>query len=123
MAKKIWVVDDDIGMLRLVESVLTASGYEVATYNTPKNLLKPLKNEMPELVILDIIMPHIDGYKMCSEIKKLYNNKIKVLLFTAQSYEKDLIKDAHKDFGADDFVTKPFDTKIFLQKVEKLIGK
>ncbi len=123
MAKKVWVVDDDIGMLRLVESVLTSNGYQVTTFNLPKIVLKSMKNDLPELVILDIIMPHMDGYKLCSEIKDMYKNKVKVMLFTAQSYEKELIKEAHKDFGADDYVTKPFDTKMLLQKVEKLVGK
>lgn len=122
MAKKILVIDDDHGSLLLVESLLKANGYEVLTLDFPKDTMKLIKRERPDLVLLDILMPYKDGYKVCEEIKTVYGKKIPVIVFTAKPYEKDLIPEAHKDFGADDYVLKPFDSKTLLEKIKKLAG-
>jgi len=121
MSKKILVIDDDPGALKLVESILTAKGYQVITLNYPKHVINIIKKENPDLVILDIIMPYKDGYKVCEEIKGLFSNRIPVMVCTSQPYEKEFIKDAHKDFGADDYLIKPFESKILLEKIDKLI--
>ncbi|MDP2939133.1 MAG: response regulator transcription factor [Candidatus Omnitrophota bacterium] len=120
MAKKILVVDDDVSSLKLTESVLKSAGYDVLTLDYPKYVLKVIKEEKPALVVLDIIMPYKDGYALCEEIKKIFCNKIPVLLCTAKSYEQDLIEKAYKDFGADDFIIKPFEAEDLLQKIKAL---
>ena len=102
------VVDDDMNATRLAESILKAEGHQVIILNYPKPIFKVVKTEQPDLIICDIIMPRLDGYALCKEIKELYRGKIPVILCTAKSYEKDLIENAHKDFGADDFIFKPF---------------
>lgn len=121
MSKKILVIDDDPGTLKLLESVLQSMNYTCVTIKNPKDALKTIQNIMPDMVLLDIIMPEIDGYSLCKEIKSLYGNKIPIIIFTAQSYEKDLIQEAYKDFGADDYLTKPFDTQQFIQKIKKVL--
>ena len=120
MAKKILIVDDDTNALQLAESILKSKGYDVVALNHPRYIFKVIKEERPNLVISDIIMPNKDGYAICAEIKQLYRDAIPVLLCTSQSYEQDLIATACKDFGAEDFIIKPFKADELLKKVEKI---
>lgn len=121
MAKKILVVDDNRETTRLVEGLLTSNGYEVISLNFPKSVLKVIKQENPSLVLLDIIMPYKDGYKVCEEIKTAFGEKVPVILFTSQPYEKDFIQQAFKDFGADDYLIKPFNPEELLEKIKKFV--
>lgn len=123
MSKKILLVDDDVSSLQLAESILKPAGYEVLTLNFPKFALKTIREEKPNLVVLDIIMPYQDGYALCQEIKKIFCNKIPVLLCTAKSYEKEMIESACKDFGADGFMIKPFKKEELLEKVKSASEK
>ncbi len=119
--KKIMVIDDDSGTLHMLESILTKNGFSVTTLNFPKNALKIIKTDTPDLILLDILMPYKDGYTLCEEIKTTFSNKIPVITFTSNSYEKSYIEDAYKDFGADDFIIKPFKTVNLLKKIKNLL--
>ncbi len=123
MVKKILLIDDDTNALQTAEAILKSAGYNVLTLNFPKFALKIIKDERPDLVISDIIMPYTDGYALCDEIKKVFINKIPVLLCTAKSYEQDLIETSYKDFGADDFIIKPYKKEELLEKVKALSEK
>ncbi|MFH1655046.1 MAG: response regulator [Candidatus Omnitrophota bacterium] len=120
---KILVVDDDRDATRAAEVILKKGGFEVVILNYPKDVFKVVKTEKPDLIISDIIMPRWDGYALCKEIKELYRNKIPVILCTAKSYEQELIEKAHKEFGADDFIFKPFKEDVLVQKVEAVLEK
>ena len=122
-AKKILIVDDTPEALKAAEEILKKAKYDVTTLNNPKFVFKLLKQERPDVVILDIIMPPLDGYTVCQEIRKLYGDKIPVLLSTAQSYEQDLVQSAHKEFGADDFILKPVNPEELVSKVKFLVKK
>ncbi|MBL7130707.1 MAG: response regulator transcription factor [Candidatus Omnitrophica bacterium] len=121
MPKKILVVDDNTDALRTAEAILKKARYEVITLNNPKFIFKLIKHERPDVVVLDIIMPPLDGYTVCQEIRKLYGDKIPVLLCTAQSYEQDLIQKAYKEFGANDYILKPVKSEEFLPKIKTLV--
>lgn len=121
--KKILVVDDNPDALRTAEAILKKAKYEVIALDTPRFVFKVLKTERPDVVVLDIIMPHMDGYAVCKEIRKLYADKIPILLCTAQSYEQDLVQSAYKDFGANDYILKPLKPDEFLEKIKTLIKK
>jgi DNA-binding response OmpR family regulator len=121
MKKKVLVVDDDKGTLVLAKNLLKEEGHEVIILDNPRFAIKKIKNEHPDLVILDILMPYKDGYKLCEEIKEAFHDKIPVIIFTSQPYEKDLIKDAYKDFGADDYLLKPFEPGAFIAKVNQYV--
>jgi len=121
--KKILVVDDTPEALKNAQDILTKAKYEVLTLDNPKFIFKVIKNEWPDLIILDIIMRPVDGYAVCAEIKKAYGDKFPILLCTAQSYEQDFIQRAHKEFGADDYTLKPLDPEVFLTKVKALLKK
>lgn len=118
---KILLVDDDMDATRAAERILKSAGFDVIILNYPKEVFKVIKTEKPDLVISDIIMPRIDGYALCKEIKELYRNKVPVILCTAKSYEQELIEKAHRDFGADGFLFKPFKEDELVGKVEKII--
>lgn len=119
--KKILVVDDTPEALKLAEEILRKAKYEVITLNNPKFVFKLLKQDRPDVVILDIIMPPLDGYTVCQEIRKLYGDKIPVLLSTAQSYEQDLVQSAHKEFGANDYILKPVNAEELVSKIKALV--
>ena len=121
--KKILVVDDTPEALKAAEEILKKARYEVVTLSNPKFIFKLIKQERPDAVVLDIIMPPLDGYTVCQEIRKLYGDKIPVLLSTAQSYEQDLVQNAYKEFGANDYILKPINAEEFLPKIKALIKK
>ena len=119
---KILIVDDDRNAARIAETTLKKAGYQVVCLNDPKFIFKVIKTEQPDVVLSDIIMPRLDGYALCKEIKELYRNKIPVVLCTAKSYEQELIEKAHKEFGADDFIFKPFKEEVLLEKVQSVLN-
>lgn len=122
-SKKILVVDDNPDALKNAEAILKKANYNVITLNNPKFIFKLIKEERPDAVVLDIIMPPLDGYAVCQEIRKLYGDKIPILLCTAQSYEQDFVQNAYKEFGANDYILKPVNAEAFLPKVKALIKK
>lgn len=121
--KKILVIDDDRGMTLMVESLLKSSGFDVVVMNYPKHVVKTIKTECPDLILCDVIMPYQDGYKVCEEVKQSFSNKIPIILFTCQPYEREFIEEAYRDFGADDYLRKPFEKQELVEKIEKLIAK
>jgi DNA-binding response OmpR family regulator len=123
MPKKILVVDDDLDSLRLAESILKPKGYEVLTLGQSRLVFKLVKSDKPDLIISDIIMPQLDGYALCDEMRKLYSGKIPIILCTSKPYERELIDKAYKDFGAQDFLMKPFKAEELLQKIQAIIGQ
>jgi len=121
MADKILIIDDEVEFSEMVKIQLENLGYEVVLLNSPKTAIKVIKNENPDLILCDILMPLKDGYQMCEEIKERFQNKIPVILCTAKSYEKEFIEGSYRDFGADDFMLKPFATEEISKKIERLI--
>lgn len=122
MAKKIVIFDDEPDILKVTEMRLKKSGYEVVTFSSSKNAIKDIKKEMPDLIMLDIAMPHKDGYQVCDEIRLDDDIKhLPVIVFTAQPLEKDFIDKAYDFYGATDFITKPFDVDELIAKVNKYL--
>ncbi len=122
--KKIVIFDDEVDMLTVTETILKSRGFEVATFDSSKNAIEDIKREKPDLILLDINMPHKDGYQVCDEIR--CDDEIKhipVIVFTAQPIEKDLIDKAHHFYGANDYVIKPFESDDLVEKIEKNISE
>ncbi len=101
---QILVVDDEPAIVRLVKSKLVADGYAVESANSGEMALEFLEDERPDLIILDVMMPGIDGYETLRRIRG--KTQIPVILLTARSGDADLSRGFHA--GADDYVTKPF---------------
>lgn len=118
--KSIMIVDDDRDLVNLVERVLTDEGYQVIRAYDGNSALALLKKDEPDLIILDILMPSIDGYSVCSNIKMDKTTKdIPVLILTALSSK--LNKQLAQDTGADGYITKPFNSKHLLDTIARLL--
>ncbi len=105
MAKHlILVVDDDVPILRLVRAKLQADGYSVMTAGSGEDALSALEEQRPDLVVLDLMMPGMDGFETMRRIRE--DSTIPIILLTARTGASDKIQGL--DLGADDYVTKPF---------------
>jgi len=98
------IVDDDIRMLRMMQRILELEGYRVRTASDGKAALDAFDEENPDLVLLDIMMPGLDGYQVLESIRK--HSDVPIIMITAK-LDVDSIKQA-VDLGADDYVKKPF---------------
>lgn len=119
--KKILVVDDEPGIVELLESRLKATGYQVSIAFDGVEALDKAKKEKPDLIILDLMLPKMDGYKVCALLKRdARYAKIPIVMFTARAQEED--RRMGLEAGADGYLTKPFDPQVLLDKIEQLIG-
>jgi DNA-binding response OmpR family regulator len=120
MAKKILVVDDEPHIVKLVASRLKANGYEVITAGDGQEALDTARTEKPDLIILDLMLPKMDGYKVCGFLKRdtKYVN-LPIIMFSARAQEED-IKTA-QEVGADAYITKPFKPDELLGKIKELL--
>lgn len=120
--KKILIIDDEISFVELVESILVRKGYEVSCAFDGKEGLKKLKDYMPDLLILDINMPKMNGIELYSKICKSYSRTtitpFPVLVVTA----REELRSFFEDIEADGFLSKPFEVQDLLNKVEKLLN-
>ena len=118
---KILVVDDEKDVTDLISFRLEASGYEVIKAYDGQEALEKARKEKPELIILDIMLPKMDGYKVCGLLKgDTRYNKVPILMFTAKAEESD--KKLGREVGADAYITKPFEAEVVLAKIKELLG-
>lgn len=119
--KKILVVDDDPYILMSLEFLMKKEGFDVKVARNGTEALDIIQQDTPELVLLDIMMPDMDGYAICKHIKS--NKKlqhIKVVFLSAKSKESDIQKGY--DLGASLYVTKPFSTRDLMKKLRELLA-
>jgi DNA-binding response OmpR family regulator len=119
MKKKIMVVDDDPNIVELISMYLLKENYEVAPFTSSQEAFDSFKREAPSLVLLDIMMPSLDGYQFLSEIRKFSN--IPVIMITAKGETFDKVLGL--ELGADDYLVKPFDTKELLARIKAVIRR
>ena len=113
------VVDDLAANVRLLEAVLSPKGFRVATASSGEEALDVLGKEHPDLVLLDIVMPGMDGYEVCRRIREDPGTAfLPVIMITASGEEQ---KICAIESGADDFINKPFDQAELLARVRSLV--
>lgn len=118
--KKILVIDDTELMVKLTTDVLTEHGYEVVSANNGVDGIKMVASEKPDLVLLDVVMPGIDGFEVCKLLRKdESNNLIPIIMLTAQGNEEDKL--AGLELGADDYITKPFNPRELVSRVRNTL--
>lgn len=116
---KILVVDDDYNICELIRLYLEKEGYEViVTYNGSK-ALEIFKSEAPSLVILDIMLPGMDGWQVCREIRRISNIPIIMLTAKGETFDKVL----GLELGADDYMVKPFETKELVARIKAVLRR
>lgn len=121
MLKKILVIDDERDLVETITFRLEAAGYKVITAGDGQEGLDKAREMKPDLILLDIMMPKMDGYQVCRFLKFDEEYKdIPIIMLTARGQESD--KNTGKNVGADDYVTKPFDGGELLLKIKKLVG-
>ncbi|MCP4689578.1 MAG: response regulator [Desulfobacterales bacterium] len=117
----ILIIDDDQKNIQVLASALEENGYEYALFLEGDKALKYLRNEKPDLILLDILMPGMDGYEVCREIKRDNTNKnIPIIFLTAKTEMEDLVKGF--DLGCVDYIRKPFQIPEMLARVKTYIG-
>lgn len=118
--KKIVIADDEHKIIMTLEYAFRKNGYEVFIARDGSEVLDILKEEIPDIILLDIMMPNVDGYTTLAEIKKNEKLKnIKVIFLSAKSGEADIKKGL--DLGADAYITKPYSIKKLMEKVDELL--
>lgn len=107
MAQKILVCDDERHIVRLIQINLEKNGYQVVTAYDGKEGLEKIKSEKPSLVVLDVMMPYMDGFEVLKNLRKdpEFEN-LPVIMLTAKAQDKDVFEGYH--YGADMYLTKPF---------------
>ncbi len=114
MAKKIFIIEDELDFLSTLRERLEFEGFVVATAVDGEEALRKIPEEKPDLILLDIMLPEMNGYQVCRELKSNPETEtIPVVVVTAKSQESD--KFWAKETGADDYVTKPFEMEELLQ--------
>ncbi|MBM7650486.1 DNA-binding response OmpR family regulator [Bacillus ectoiniformans] len=115
----ILIVDDETRMLNLLELYLEPKGYDCLKVSGGYDAILALKKERIDLVLLDVMMPEIDGWKTCMKIREFSN--VPIIMLTARSDKEDVINGL--DVGADDYITKPFDEDILAARVHALLRR
>jgi DNA-binding response OmpR family regulator len=118
--KKVLIVDDDQAFLRLVEQVLTQQGYEVIKAPNGQDALRFLFARKPDLVLLDVIMPKMDGWQTCSRIREVSDVPI-ILLTGSRCDEEDVVRGL--EHGADDYLTKPVGNRELAARVRAVLRR
>ena len=119
---KILLVDDEPHMLEIVGYNLSNEGYQVITAENGVEAVKKAKKELPQLIILDVMMPEMDGIEACENIRKHPELKDVVITFLTARGE-DYSQVAGFDAGADDYITKPIKPKVLVSKVKALLRR
>ena len=121
MPKKILIIEDDRSTARLTEYTLQQAGYEAIVVSDGFDGLRKALSDYPDLVILDIMLPGLDGYEICHRLRqKPETANTPVLMISAKSRQDD--KDIGLKMGADEYLTKPVDPAEILAKVEALLA-
>lgn len=117
--EKILVVDDDLNICELLRLYLTKEGYNVVIANDGVSAVTMFQEERPSLVLLDIMLPKLDGWQVCREIRKFSETPIIMLTAKGEVFDRVL----GLELGADDYVVKPFDTKEIVARIKAVLRR
>lgn len=120
--KTILVVEDEKDILQLVKLYLEKEGFRVVTAMTGPDGLKQVKNERPDLIVLDLMLPEMDGLEVCKRVRTAAETAmLPIIMLTAKAEESDTV--IGLELGADDYVTKPFSPKALTARVKALLRR
>lgn len=118
---KILVVDDDLHIRELICVILSKEGFSIVEASDGEEALSVLEAERIDLIILDIMMPNMDGWTFCQEVRGYYSNNLPILMLTAKGETAQKVKGF--DLGADDYLVKPFDVAELVARVKVLLKR
>ncbi|MBU8921988.1 MAG: response regulator [Bacteroidales bacterium] len=117
---KVLVVDDEVNITQILEFSIGSEGYEVLTASNGEEAIDKARREQPDLIILDIMMPRIDGYEACRILKaNPITKNIPVVLLTAKG--RDIDKRLGYEVGASDYIIKPFSPNKLIERIHELL--
>ena len=116
---KIMIIDDDVKLSDLIKDFLEPHKYRVVCFNNPINALSKIKSQKPDLVILDITMPEMDGFQVLTKIRE--DSKVPVIMLTARGEVSDKI--VGLELGADDYLAKPFEPRELLARIQSVFRR
>jgi two-component system, OmpR family, alkaline phosphatase synthesis response regulator PhoP len=120
--KNILVVDDEDDILELINYNLSREGYQVSCATSGEAGLKSARSKLPDLMILDLMLPGVDGLEVCRQIKNdAKTNQIPIVMLTAKGEEADIVTGL--ELGADDYITKPFSPRVLLARVKTVLRR
>ena len=120
--KRVLVVDDEPDIRELVQHHLEIEGFEVLSAPDGEKGLFLIQNELPDLIILDLMLPGIDGLEVCRKLNNIESTSdIPIIMLTAKGEEIDIIKGL--DYGADDYVTKPFSPRVLMARAKAILRR
>jgi len=117
--KKVLVIDDDVNTVELVKLYLTRDGYKVITAFEGNEALRTAREGHPDLIVLDLMLPGIDGLEICRTLRS--ESEVPIIMLTAKTTEEDRLKGLQ--FGADDYVTKPFSPRELAARVRAVLRR
>lgn len=116
--KKILIVEDEDSLLKLESILLTSKGYDVQGVKDGRAALEAIEKNLPDLVLLDIMLPEIDGFEVCRRIKSdPKTKKIPVIMLTAKKSREDMARG--EQVGADWYITKPFKSAMVIETIQR----
>ncbi|WHT37738.1 MULTISPECIES: response regulator transcription factor [Myroides] len=119
---KVLLVDDEQDIIEIISYNLEKEGYQVSTARNGKEAIEKAKKELPHLIILDVMMPEMDGMEACENIRKIDSLQHVIITFLTARGE-DYSQVAGFDAGADDYITKPVKPKVLMSKVKALLRR
>ncbi|MBI2823902.1 MAG: response regulator [Planctomycetia bacterium] len=120
--ERVLVVDDEQDLLELVAYNLNKEGYRVSCVSSGEEALATAKKDLPDLIVLDLLLPSVDGLEVCRQLKSDPRTQhLPVLMLTAKSEEADVVTGL--EMGADDYVTKPFSPRVLLARVKSVLRR
>jgi DNA-binding response OmpR family regulator len=121
MSKYVLIVDDAPNIVLSLEFLMKKEGYDVRSVSNGEEAMEAIAEKVPDLVLLDVMMPRKDGYEVCQELRaKTDWNDIKIIMLTAKG--RDVEREKGLALGANDYVTKPFATQELVRKVKTLLA-
>ncbi len=120
--EKIYAVDDEEDILDLIEYFLSKEGYKITRFTNGEEIVTALKQKHPDLILLDIMLPGMDGLDVCRVIKQNQaQTEIPIIMLTAKGDEADIVKGL--ELGADDYVIKPFSSKVLTARIKAILRR
>ena len=117
--EKILIVDDDINICELLRLYIEKEGFNVVIANDGATAVKLFREQQPDLMLLDIMLPKLDGWQVCREVRKLSDKPIIMLTAKGETFDKVL----GLELGADDYIVKPFDTKEVVARIKAVLRR
>jgi DNA-binding response OmpR family regulator len=117
--KLIYIADDEVNILNIIKSFLIKEGYEVETYIDGQSILEAFNKKPADMLVIDIMMPRMDGYSLCSQVRRI--SSVPIIIVSAKDTEPDKI--AGLTLGCDDYLTKPFSPMELIARIKSIFRR